>query len=80
VRALSHNVDVRGSFFVDASVDDAVRAIERGIWSVVRLPLLAAAGWRLPVSHGSLFRNPEDLGNVNRFYHSPMIGSTGSEL
>jgi len=74
--ALTDNVDVRCSFFVDCAVDGTVRAVYRGGRGVVRLrlPMLLSRG-RLPIAHGSFIRNPQDFRNLDGFYHNPIIGN-----
>jgi hypothetical protein len=72
---LSDHVDVRGSFFVTIAIDDTIRAVERGRWSMVRLrlPMRLLSRGRLPVAQGSFVRNSQDLRNLDGFYHNPMI-------
>ena len=74
---LPNNVDVRYSVFVDGAIDDAVRAVERGGWGVIRLrlPMLLLSRRRLPVAHGSFIGNSQDLRNLDGFYHNPIIGN-----
>jgi hypothetical protein len=75
---LPNHVDVRSSFFVDG----AVRAVKRGRRGVIRLRLSRRllSRRRLPISHGSFVRNPQDFRNLDGFYHGPIIGNIASEL
>jgi hypothetical protein len=77
---LPHHVDVRGSFFFRSAVDAAVGAVKRGYRRIIAPPRLLAFRRRLPVSHRSLIGNSDDLRNLNRFYHTPIIGNIASEL
>ena len=78
---LPDHVDVRCSF-VNSAVNGTIRSVERCGRSMVRvrLPRRLFSWRRLPIAHGSFIWNPQDFGNLDGFYHNPMIGKLALEL